>query len=247
MPTLFPISLEKSIGQDAANAVAQQYGFVVEPAPLAPCLAVTEQGLTLIMQDGKTQKSFTPILDDPDFLQRQEEGKTLLLKALGKRQAGDTIIDATAGLLRDALCIRLHGLSVLALERSPVLYALMKEALLRAKENPALRMVLQNQFEFMHTDAKDFFQNDPRVAQASVIYLDPMFEESKKTAEVKAPMQVLRTLLQDEEAPGLLLEAALATTVKRIVVKRHKNAPILKATPSQQLIGKRVRFDVYQK
>jgi len=247
MPTSCPISIAESISEAEATHIAHEYGLALASSPDAPYLAVTETGLTLFIQSEKNALQFCPDLGFENALQRQEEGKTLLVNALGKRQLGETIIDATAGLLRDALTLRLSGFEVIALERSPILYALMHEALKRAKDHPALRLALSKGFNFIHTDAKDFFSATKNNTPAAVIYLDPMFEESKKTAAVKAPMQALRALLQHEDAPETLLEAALDSPVKRVVVKRHKNAPVLVAKPSQQLAGKSIRFDVYQR
>ena len=79
-----------------------------------------------------------------------------------------------------------------------------------------------------------------------VIYLDPMYPERKKSAQVKKNMQILQTLLGKDEDTESLLNRALSTAKKRVVVKRPKgaeNIPGIK--PDICIESKKTRYDVY--
>ncbi|NLF24366.1 MAG: class I SAM-dependent methyltransferase, partial [Deltaproteobacteria bacterium] len=79
-----------------------------------------------------------------------------------------------------------------------------------------------------------------------VIYLDPMFPESKSSALNKQTMRFCRDVAGDDLDAGELLEAALETGCKRVVVKRMLKAPFLGDKPgTQSLLGKANRFDLY--
>ena len=81
-----------------------------------------------------------------------------------------------------------------------------------------------------------------------IIYLDPMFPVSKKSALVKKEMQVLQALLGVDDNGELLFFLAKQQAKKRVVVKRAKTAPFLAdEKPDQQYFGKSTRYDVYFK
>ena len=82
--------------------------------------------------------------------------------------------------------------------------------------------------------------------RVDVVYLDPMFPERRKSAQVKKELQMLQMLATCEPSPEHLLTAALATAAKRVVVKRPRRAPCFTTrSPSHSLSGKTIRFDVY--
>ena len=58
-------------------------------------------------------------------------------------------------------------------------------------------------------------------------------------------MQALRDLNLVDESHGLL-KASLDNALNRVIVKRHKNMPYLdEILPSRSILGKAVRFDIY--
>jgi 16S rRNA (guanine1516-N2)-methyltransferase len=75
-----------------------------------------------------------------------------------------------------------------------------------------------------------------------------MFPGGRKTKERK-PLRVLRMLAGDDDDAPALLEAALATGVHRVCVKRPLRAPVIEneERPGPDVVykGKAVRFDVY--
>ncbi len=168
-----------------------------------------------------------------------------LARALGRLPAGSTVIDASAGLGRDSLLLAARGFRVIALERHPVLAALLNEALARADEHPRLQPLLAR-LDFLHADACTWLNENDTRADAAIF--DPMFPPRGKDAAVKKEMQVLHRLLgphPDQDAPATL--EALRSRVQRcVVVKRPLHAPYLGAQPpSREIRGRSTRFDVY--
>lgn len=168
---------------------------------------------------------------------RRKAGKGLLIaKAIGVRPSyAPAVLDATAGLGRDSYALAALGCEVTAVERSPILAALLRDGLARAQGDPAVARIR-------------FVEGDAAAAMAEgryeVVYLDPMFPERRKSAKVKKEMQYMQALLSHEDGSELL-QPALQCATRRVVVKRPAHAPLLKANPTHQYKGKTVRFDVY--
>lgn len=152
---------------------------------------------------------------------------------------GGTVIDATAGLGRDAAILAAAGWRVILLERQPVLHAMLADGLRRAGAQAG-------QMTLVQADANVWLA--AATGHAEVVYLDPMFPPREKSAAVKKELAWVQQLAPVDSPDGeaALLAAALACARKRVVVKRPLRAPVLAGrTPSHQLTGKTVRFDVY--
>jgi 16S rRNA (guanine1516-N2)-methyltransferase len=172
---------------------------------------------------------------------RVHGGKELLLQALGKSKTPYEIIDATAGLGRDAFVLACAKHHVTLIERSPAIATLLTDALQRASQLPELTEIM-NRMSLVTGDAKDYLA----LHTADIVYLDPMFPERKKTALVKKEMRLLQTLVGDDPDAGQLLTSALQAARKRVIVKRPLHAPELNlAKPNICYRGKTSRFDVY--
>lgn len=166
---------------------------------------------------------------------RRLKGISALLKACGP-PSGRVILDATAGLGTDLLLLHSKGFAVQGIERNPVLYALLDSYLL-AQEMNDIPLTL--------ADAHDELES-VSTPTADVIYLDPMFPETGKTALPGKSMQYLRALLDDStEAPDALLALARARAGDRVVLKRRRKDPVI-GEPAWQVKGKSVRYDVYR-
>lgn len=221
-----------------------------------PELIETPKGLQVTLPQLKRpfSLSFTGELD-----RRARQGGELLWRATGAaRPAPPLILDATAGLCRDAYLLASGGAQVIALEREPLLYQLTSEALSRTSGEMIDRLTL------LSLDAIELLSGrlEGRAHPAlegfpwpfGVIYLDPMFPARQKSAAVSREAQVLQALthalvrseeerLAEEEA---LLKLALKSVYYRVVVKRPLKAPPLPGpTPSASLKGKAIRFDIY--
>ena len=150
-----------------------------------------------------------------------------------------TLLDATAGLARDAFIFSKLGANVTMLERNPTLAAMIETALENLNDE-----TLKQNLRFTFTDAITYLESSEIIYD--VIYLDPMFSDVDKRAKVKKDMQMLHELIGENDDADLLLPFALKKAKKRVVVKRHKTSPFLNnQKPSHQIIGKSTRYDVY--
>lgn len=168
-----------------------------------------------------------------------------LLRAIGVKQAvKPKVLDLTGGLGKDAFVLACSGCDVTLVERSAVLMALLKDAMERAQVEEDLMQIVSR----MHPvamDSREYLQTLVPEQYPSVIYLDPMYPERKKSALVKKEMRMLRALLGEDNDAEQLLEPALAIASK-VVVKRPRIAPWLTGRkPSAHIEGKSTRFDLY--
>ncbi|MEP1445326.1 MAG: class I SAM-dependent methyltransferase [Paraglaciecola sp.] len=172
--------------------------------------------------------------------------KESIAKAVGlKGQEGVRILDATAGLGRDAFVLSSLGCVVDMIERSPVVAALLQDGLDRAAVAEELSSWLPKRMQLCHGVAIDLLNNWTGT-RPDVVYLDPMFPHRKKSAAVKKEMRLFQQLLGPDEDADLLLEPALLLAKKRVVVKRPSGAPYLAGKkPEIEMLGKANRFDVY--
>jgi 16S rRNA (guanine1516-N2)-methyltransferase len=167
-----------------------------------------------------------------------------LLKATGVSKAHHpSVIDATAGLGRDAFLLASLGAHVTLLERSAEVCRLLERGLETARAaGPELAEVV-SRMTLIHGDAKAIL---PRL-QADVVMVDPMHPPRRKTALVKKEMRLLRELVGTDPDVFELMQAALASNCKRVVLKwplRADPIPQLRK-PSYQITGKTVRYDVF--
>jgi 16S rRNA (guanine1516-N2)-methyltransferase len=165
-----------------------------------------------------------------------------------------TVLDATAGLGRDAFVLASLGCRVQMVERNPVVAALLDDGLSRAQQDPEIGGWVTERLSLLHAsshDALDKLAAQDDFVRPDVVYLDPMFphpENKKKSALVKKEMRVFQSLVgADEDADGLL-EPAFSLAGKRVVVKRPDYAPWLAGRkPTMAIETKKNRFDVYVK
>ncbi len=182
----------------------------------------------------------------------------LLFQAVGFRSGRPTVLDATAGLGRDAFWLAYHGCRVTALERSPVLFALLQDGLERAARVPEIREHLGDRLRLLHADARVFLRQLAEKCATSapacvslpedapdVVYLDPMYPPQRKSALVKVEMRILRQLVGDDPDAGELFELACAVARQRVVVKRHRHAEPLSPDPTHSHSDQTTRYDVY--
>lgn len=169
-----------------------------------------------------------------------------IAKAVGlTKKAGLTVIDATAGLGRDALVLASLGATVTLVERHPLVAALLWDGLRRAKQHPELQDWLPQRMTLVFSQAIAALQN---LAPPDVVYLDPMFPAREKSAAVKKEMRAFHDVVGADPDADALWQAAMALASKRVVVKRPGYAEFLALQkPSMSIEGKNNRFDVYVK
>lgn len=166
-----------------------------------------------------------------------------LAKALGLKVLPTPIrvIDATAGLGKDSFLIAALGCSVLAVERSPVVSMLLQDAVARAA---ATRPEIAARIALLEADARHLSQKSVD-QKYDVVYLDPMFPPSNKSAREKNEMRFLRQIVGGDEDAAELFSMACKMAAKRIVVKRPAHAPPLAPDPVASHAAKGIRYDVY--
>lgn len=168
-----------------------------------------------------------------------------IAKAVGlKSGANPTVVDATAGLGRDAFVLASLGCQVTMLERHPVVAALLADGLQRAQQDAEIGEWMRDR---MLLRAGSALKNLQQLGfTPDVVYLDPMFPHRQKSALVKKEMRVFQSLVGPDLDADALLPAALAVAGKRVVVKRPDYAGYLNdKTPSMSIETKSNRFDVY--
>ena len=244
---MIPLLTDSPARQADAENLRQQWGFASTQA--------ADDLLVLVLTD--TQLELRKI-DEPklgavavDFVtgaaaHRRKfgggKGQTIA-KAIGlKGKSGLSVIDATAGLGRDAFVFASLGCQVTLVERSPVVAALLQDGLLRAYQDPEIGAWMQMNMQLQFESGIDWLAS----AKADVVYLDPMFPHKKKSALVKKEMRVFQHLVGPDLDADALLAPALAAAQYRVVVKRPDYAPWLAdRKPTLALTTKNNRFDIY--
>ena len=163
-----------------------------------------------------------------------------IAKAVGlNKRAGISVFDATAGLGRDAFVLATLGCHVTLFERVPFVKALLNSGLNAARYHEEVADIMAR----MKLASGTLVEQE---ALADVIYLDPMYPHTEKSAAAKKEMAFFRDLIGHDGDADALLPIALSKANYRVVVKRPKGAPYLNdQKPTYQLDGKSGRFDVY--
>ena len=154
------------------------------------------------------------------------------------------VVDATAGLGRDAFVLAAIGCRVRMLERNPVVAALLDDGLRRGYADPEIGPWLRERLTLLHASSLQALTDISPPPDA--VYLDPMYPHKQKSALVKKEMRVFQSLVgPDEDADGLL-EPARQLAKKRVVVKRPDYAPPLAGVATANAVTtKSHRFDIY--
>lgn len=212
------------------------------------CLSATE--FELLTFDDKLAL-FSPEIKKPffiDFLagairhrRHYGGGKGQMLARACAIKQRPLVLDMTAGLGRDAYVLACLGARVQLVERNPVVYLLLQDAIKRLNAADALpedQMVL-HYADALHSGVIEDINPD-------VIYLDPMHPERTGTALVKQDMQLLQRLVGADIDKAALLSRALKLALKRVVLKWPLKARYLSALrPSLEYRGKSTRYEVY--
>ncbi|BFM51017.1 class I SAM-dependent methyltransferase [Marinomonas sp. THO17] len=166
-----------------------------------------------------------------------------IAKAVGLNKRNElSVLDATAGLGRDAFVLASLGCQLTLCERVGFVRCLLADGLYRAAIHAEVSDIVSRM-----TLAASHIADLSEQAQFDVVFLDPMYPHTdKSSAAAKKEMAFFRDLIgKDEDADALLAEAK-QRAVYRVVVKRPKGAPFLnQEEPTYQLEGKSGRFDIY--
>lgn len=168
-----------------------------------------------------------------------------LARAFGLHK-GETpdIVDATAGLGKDAFVLANLGCQIQLVEYSKIIAALLENGLQRAQQDQEIGNWITTRLSLICADSKFFLRNLEK--KPTTIYLDPMYPARQKSALVKKEMRIFRQFLAENDTGEELLEVSLNVAQKRVVVKRPMDAPFLaNKKPNAQIMSENTRFDLY--
>lgn len=203
-------------------------------------LVVKADGLWLRDIRDPKRKPFQPSFSSPALRVTRREP---LARALGRKVR--TVVDATAGLGGDALRLAGLGCTMIALERSPWIAALLDDTLQRLRAGTGPLADMAGRVTLIHTDARQYLTRPGDRPDA--VYLDPMFPAKRRqSAAVRKELLWLRELAGDDPDAEALLTMALATARERVIVKRPDHARPLGPVPTVSYAGKLIRYDVYR-
>jgi 16S rRNA (guanine1516-N2)-methyltransferase len=173
----------------------------------------------------------------------------MIAKAVGiKSGIRPSVMDVTAGLGKDSFVLATLGCEVQLVERSPIIHSLLDDGLKRAQIHFDIMDIVQR-MQLIGSDSIDFLQR--ATTKPQVVYVDPMFPHSSKSASVKKEMSLFREVVGNDVDASELLAVALETAESRVVVKRPRKADRIKVAgladlkPSYVLEGKSSRYDIY--
>ena len=219
------------------KGTSNQYAIIEEP-----------DGLKLISRKDPNQKIYVDFIKGSNRYRRLNGGgrNQALAKAVGLKSGRyPSIVDATAGLGRDAFVLASLGCRVHMIERHALVYALLKDGLCRAKSDDCIGSWVQDRMTLQQGDSILTLGHLEFIPE--VIYLDPMYPFKRRTALVKKETRVLQELVGYNIDEADLLKMALNIASQRVVVKRPISAQPLAGKISQNTIKlKKHRFDIYR-
>jgi len=240
--------------QDAALTLAKSLALVavprVEPG-MTRWLEYSPEGLGLVHCTGRGRTVVRAEFASGRARHRRLHGGgrgEALARAVGLNKGVlPRVVDATAGLGKDAFVLAALGCDVTLIERSPLVAALLADGLSRAVVSGEVELVtIARRMELVVADSAQWLAQLAPEHRPDVIYLDPMYPETGGKAAVKKDMAALRELLGPDADGECLLRQALATARHRVVVKRPRLGVALPGPePGYQLVGKSSRFDIY--
>lgn len=166
-----------------------------------------------------------------------------LPRAIGMKSGNAPfVVDATAGLGRDSFLLASLGATVTLIERSETIHGLLAEALENARSDEQTAPIIAR-MTLILGDARSVLPG----LSPDVVLVDPMHPPRKSSALVKQDMRTLRDVVGTDPDSHELMDVALITAGKRVVLKWPLRAdPIAGIRPaSHQIVGKSTRYDVF--
>lgn len=237
-----------AVTRQRTETLANQLGLSIQAADKTNAmfaLDYTDAGLELRDAETKPGRGLLVDFNSLNPVQAMRRGgfsrKQALARAIGKDAV--SVLDATAGLAHDAALLACMGYHVTAVERSPILAALIADGLRRAMDDPQLRRFFEDRLTLMNADSREFLQDESRAFDS--IYIDPMFPPKRKSSALaKKSIRLVRALVGDDPDATELLNVARRTRA-RVAVKRPTHAPPLALGSVATIKSKLVRYDIY--
>ncbi|MDX5363418.1 MAG: class I SAM-dependent methyltransferase [Pseudazoarcus pumilus] len=155
------------------------------------------------------------------------------------------VVDATAGLGRDAFFLASLGARVTLIERSAQMHALLLEGLERARAGGGRYAETVARMTLLHGDSCLLLPE----LKPQVVLVDPMHPPRGNTALVKKEMRQIREIVGVDADSVQLMQVALEAAQCRVLLKWPLSAEPMAGVrkPSHQIIGKSTRYDVFVK
>ncbi|AWK40134.1 16S rRNA (guanine(1516)-N(2))-methyltransferase RsmJ [Photorhabdus laumondii subsp. laumondii] len=238
---------EQGADNSALSQLAERWGLVHDENAIM-ALVLTPQHLELRKRDEPKLGGIYVDFVSGTMAHRRRFGGgrgEAVAKAIGiKKDYLPTIVDATAGLGRDAFVLASLGCHVRMLERHPVVAALLDDGLQRGYQDEEIGGWLQQRMTLLHASSITALADI--TPQPDVVYLDPMYPHKQKSALVKKEMRVFQSLVGADEDADSLLSPARVLAKRRVVVKRPDYAePLAGVAASAAITTKNHRFDIY--
>ena len=244
--------------------MAERFNFGLIHKPIKDYYFVIEEGILKVrnLQWGRRFSIHLNLQKEVNRIKRQKRSfkKDLLCRSLGYQNQKDfKVIDGTLGLGRDALHMISFGIHVLGFEINPTAFCLLEEALDRTSHelsvtDPNFPAVKRGIFSSRFVDLRKFLEIEFMNCLKGLslfskgirsLYLDPMFEETKKKSKPGKSMAFLREISRETCDVQRVIALALNKGIKRVVIKRPINGNYLYGKPNFLYKGKLIRYDVY--
>lgn len=235
------VCMGKGAQRDAAEALARRVGAPLSDKPGEELtLLIDGTGVSLCGYGLTYRGDF-----EESMLHRVTNGRLdheMLVHVAKTKDERPKAVDATAGMGEDSFLLAACGYEVTLYEQNPVIAALLKDALRRAKKHPVLGPIVGR----MHLVEGNSIELMPaRNSAPDVIYLDPMFPARQKSGLINKKLQLIQKLEHPCVEEEALFEAALRTQPKKLIIKRPlKGVNLADRTPDYSVKGKAIRYDV---
>lgn len=178
---------------------------------------------------------------------RSGEGRGQALAKAAGLTGGVTpdIVDATAGLGRDAFLLAALGAKVTLIERSQKMHDLLAEGLARAASEGGLYAETVARMTLLQGDSCLLLPE----LKPQVVLVDPMHPPRGNSALVKKEMRQIREIVGSDPDSEKLMQVALEYAQNRVILKWPLRAEPMVGLrkPSHQILGKSTRYDVFVK
>lgn len=153
------------------------------------------------------------------------------------------IVDATAGLGRDAFFLASLGAYVTLIERSETMYGLLSDGMKRAANEGGRLAETINRMTLLHGDSSEILPD----LKPQVVLVDPMHPPRGNSALVKKEMRQIREIVGTDADAEKLMQVALEYAQNRVVLKWPLRAEPMQNIRkfSHQILGKSTRYDVF--
>lgn len=203
-------------------------------------LFLDSTGLSLVGYGLRYQGDFN------NMIRRISDGRLqheMLVRVSKTNVESPKAIDATAGMGEDAFLLAASGYDVILYEQNKVIAELLRDAMRRAKKSAVLKSIV-GRMHLIDDNSIPFLQNNED--SVDLVYLDPMFPSKNKTGKVNKKLQLIQKLESPCTNESALLDAAISSHAKKIIIKRPIRGKYLAdVSPNYSVNGKSVRYDCF--